>query len=207
MGAYDLNPFYEDIIEALTAQNFAVVDHFFEPEQIHALRDNLKRKQQLDSFQKAAIGQDGDKQIAANIRGDFILWLDADTTDAIEQSYFSQITQFIDYINRTCYLGIQDGEFHYACYPTGSFYQRHLDVFHHDSRRTLSIVLYLNEDDWHSQDGGQLALYLPSETGETTRLVEPKAGRMIIFDSKTIPHEVLCTKRPRYSITGWLRTR
>ncbi len=208
MGAFDLNPFYEKIIDDLAAQKYAIVDGFFEPSEIDALRLSLKNKQQQHLFKKAAIGQADTEHVDKKVRGDFILWLEENTNNPIEQHYFLKITQFIDYINQTCYLGIQDGEFHYACYPEGTSYQRHFDIFHHDSRRTLSMVLYLNEDDWSADYGGQLALYYPDENGnEIEKIVDPIAGRLMVFDSKTIAHEVKLTHRPRYSITGWLRTR
>lgn len=206
MAAYDLNPFYENIINDLLIQKYAIVDNFLEVTEVVALRNHLKS--QIELFHKAAIGQDSQKQINHGIRGDFILWLDNASPDVTEQMYLSKVTQFIDYINATCYLGIQDGEFHYACYPPETFYQRHLDVFHEDSRRTLSIVLYLNEDDWGSSDGGELALYSQSESADdVSLLIQPIAGRLVIFDSKEIPHAVQKTNRYRYSITGWLRTR
>jgi len=105
-------------------------------------------------------------------------------------------------------MGIEEKEFHYAIYPEGTYYQRHVDAFKNDDRRTLSMVFYLNDEDWKEEYGGQLALYLPKEDGtEETVNILPVAGRLAIFDSKIIPHEVLPVKQPRYSITGWLKTR
>ncbi|WP_323674059.1 2OG-Fe(II) oxygenase [Faecalibacter sp. LW9] len=70
------------------------------------------------------------------------------------------------------------------------------------------MVFYLNDEDLKDEFGGQLALYLPKEDAtEETLNVLLVAGRLAIFDSKTIPHEVLPVKQPRYSITGWLKTR
>ena len=62
-------------------------------------------------------------------------------------------------LNRELQLGLLDFECHFAVYPPGAFYRRHLDRFATDDRRTLSCVLYLN-DAWSAQDGGALRLHL-----------------------------------------------
>lgn len=208
MSDFELNPFYELIINDLVNRKYSVVDTFFSPEEIELLRANLKLKRELQSFKKAAIGNNDGQQIVEEIRGDSILWLDEEHPDEVEQMYFDRVNDFIQYMNRTCYLGLQGGEFHYACYPKGTFYKRHLDVFHTDTRRTLSMVLYLNDEDWTPAYGGQLALFLKNEQGiEYEEIVHALPGRLVIFDSKIIEHEVKLVNQPRYSITGWIKTR
>lgn len=208
MSDFELNPFYELIINDLVNRKYSVVDTFFSPKEIELLRANLKLKRELQSFKKAAIGNNDGQQIVEEIRGDSILWLDEEHPDEVEQMYFDRVNDFIQYMNRTCYLGLQGGEFHYACYPMGTFYKRHLDVFHTDTRRTLSMVLYLNDEDWTPAYGGQLALFLKNEQGvEYEEIVHALPGRLVIFDSKIIEHEVKLVNQPRYSITGWIKTR
>jgi SM-20-related protein len=69
----------------------------------------------------------------------------------------------------------------------------------------VSIILYLN-DSWKEADGGQLRLYLPQDDGtERVEDVLPIGGRLVVFLSAEVPHEVLPTHKPRLSITGWLR--
>jgi SM-20-related protein len=49
-------------------------------------------------------------------------------------------------------------------------------------------------------------MYFPQE--DETELIEdvlPVGGRLVVFLSGEIPHEVLPTKKERISITGWLR--
>jgi SM-20-related protein len=103
-------------------------------------------------------------------------------------------------------LGIREKEFHYAVYPEGTFYKRHLDTFQNDDRRKLSMVCYLNVEDWNPSFGGALALYQPTDEGEETKLIYPLQGRMVIFESQVLEHEVLPVFQPRFSITGWLKT-
>ena len=64
------------------------------------------------------------------------------------------------------------------------------------------------DEEWKDEFGGQLTLYLEDENKSEKELdILPLAGRLAVFDSKSIPHEVKTVNRPRYSITGWLKTR
>ena len=104
-------------------------------------------------------------------------------------------------------MGILHQEFHYALYPKGTYYKRHLDTFQNDDRRKLSFVCYLNEDGWLPENGGELALYLNENGQETEKIIYPFPGRVVIFESQIIEHEVRPVNKERLSITGWLKTR
>ncbi|WP_338156648.1 2OG-Fe(II) oxygenase [Robiginitalea aestuariiviva] len=97
-------------------------------------------------------------------------------------------------------------EFHYALYPEGSYYRRHLDVFQNDDRRRLSLICYLNEPDWTPADGGELVLYTQGEKGEKAVWVDPLPGQLVLMESHILEHEVKPTQRPRLSLTGWFKT-
>jgi SM-20-related protein len=108
-------------------------------------------------------------------------------------------------LNQRCFLGLRSFEGHFAKYPVGSFYKRHLDQFHAVPHRVVTVILYLNES-WTAEDEGALRMYFPLENG--TELIEdvlPLGGRLVVFLSGEIPHEVLPTKKERISITGWLK--
>jgi SM-20-related protein len=108
-------------------------------------------------------------------------------------------------LNRRCFLGLKSFEGHFARYPVGSFYKRHLDQFHAVPHRIVTVILYLN-DSWTEADGGQLRMYFPQEDGsERLEDVLPVGGRLVVFLSEEIPHEVMPTQKERISITGWLR--
>ncbi|HPF98349.1 MAG TPA: 2OG-Fe(II) oxygenase, partial [Mangrovimonas sp.] len=112
------------------------------------------------------------------------------------------------YLNKTCFLGILQKEFHYALYPKGTFYKRHLDTFQNDDRRKLSFVFYLNDETWKPENGGELVLYLQENTHEVPKMVYPMPGRVVIFESQELEHEVKpVLESQRLSITGWLKTR
>jgi SM-20-related protein len=204
---FELDPLFETIISDLTTQDYSVVDHFIDPKTVSLLRNSLLAHFEEDRFKKAAIGSKTNEVIAAAIRGDYILWIDEKVQTQVETLFFKRLNDLVAYLNRTCFLGILQTEFHYALYPTGTGYKRHLDSFQNDNKRKLSIAFYLNSEDWSQTDGGALALYLEGDQSEEqTILVNPIAGRMVIFESQKIPHEVLIAHRDRLSITGWLKT-
>ena len=201
------NELYEKIIDDLIHKKFSIVDNFFHAKEVKILRNSLLHKYEEDNFKKAAIGNRTNEVIAKSIRGDFILWMNEAEGIEAEKVFFQKISSLISYLNRTCFMGILTKEFHYALYPEGTFYRRHLDTFQNDGRRKLSIVCYLNEENWVPENGGELAIYLPKEDTEETVNIYPLPGRIVIFESQELEHEVKPVKVPRLSITGWLKTR
>ncbi|MDT0648678.1 2OG-Fe(II) oxygenase [Autumnicola edwardsiae] len=201
------NPLYEKIISDLLENQYSVIDSFFDEDEVEALRNSLINKYTEDNFKKAAIGNRTNEVIAKSVRGDFILWINEAEAGAAEKLFFNKINVLVDYLNKTCFLGILTKEFHYALYPEGTFYKRHLDTFQNDGRRKLSMVCYLNQEDWKPENGGELVIYKDKNGLETSESIFPFPGRMVIFESQVLEHEVRPVKQERLSITGWLKTR
>lgn len=198
------NPLFETIINDLLEQQYSIVNDFFSSEEVVILRNALLAKYEADKFKKSAIGNRVNEEIDKTIRGDFILWIDEKNASVAELVFFKKINELVAYLNKTCFLGILHKEFHYAVYPKGTFYKRHLDTFQNDDRRKLSIVCYLNEDTWLEENGGELCVYTEKETLN----ILPLPGRIVIFESQILEHEVKVVKASeRLSITGWLKTR
>lgn len=197
------NPLFETIIDDLLQQNYSVIDNFFTEDEVVLLRNSLLEKYQEDCFKKAAIGSKFDEQIVSAVRGDFVLWMEEEKASDTEQLFFNKINTMVNYLNKTCFLGILHKEFHYAVYPKGTYYKRHLDTFQNDDRRKLSLVCYLNDLDWKAENGGELMIY-----SNAPIVLHPLPGRVVIFESQILEHEVKpVLASERYSITGWLKTR
>lgn len=195
---------FEILIDGILDQGYGVVDNFLSAEEVIILAQRLHERRAEGSFRAAGIGN-GQVAVERQIRGDEILWLDEANATPEELAFLNRVGEFVQYVNRTCYLGLRDYEFHYALYPAGTFYKRHLDQFRTDSRRRLSVICYLNTN-WQESDGGQLALYLPQPDGsEQTLTVAPLGGRLVCFESGKLEHEVLPATRERLSVTGWLK--
>lgn len=201
------NLVYEKIITDLLEQQYSILEDFFSITEVEELRNSLMDKYEEDNFKKAAIGNRTNEVIAKSIRGDFILWLNEAQAVEAEKTFFRKINDFVEYLNKTCFLGILHKEFHYALYPEGTFYKRHLDTFQNDDRRKLSLVCYLNEQDWQPEYGGELVIYKEKDGREVPVTIYPFPGRVVIFESQMLEHEVKPVKIERLSITGWLKTR
>eukprot|EP00812_Abedinium_dasypus_P008929 NODE_2654_length_897_cov_324.009501.p1 GENE.NODE_2654_length_897_cov_324.009501~~NODE_2654_length_897_cov_324.009501.p1 ORF type:complete len:249 (-),score=72.94 NODE_2654_length_897_cov_324.009501:133-774(-) len=96
-----------------------------------------------------------------------------------------------------------------SCHPPGAKYQRHLDSYrlHQGSERVprkVTILLYCNVG-WTPATGCKLRTWAPFDDGKgPSRDFEPKAGRLIMFMSEEIWHEVLPANADRYAFTLWV---
>lgn len=204
---FNENPLYEKIISGLLEEQYYIAEDFFDMEEVRQMRTILLEKYEEDNFKKAAIGNKLNETIEKTVRGDFILWLNEKDAGVAEKIFFSKINSLVEYLNRTCFLGILQKEFHYAVYPKGTFYKRHLDTFQNDDRRRLSLVCYLNDENWKPENGGELVIYKNENGIEVPKSIYPLPGRVVIFESQILEHEVKPVNTTRLSITGWLKTR
>uniref|UniRef100_UPI0040481C25 2OG-Fe(II) oxygenase n=1 Tax=Algoriphagus sp. TaxID=1872435 RepID=UPI0040481C25 len=199
----------EDLLDHISQEiyhnSYVVVDDFVD----EGFRKALL-KEQIDllnqgQFTKAAIGKGDQRQVRTEIRSDEVLWMDSTALSPLQAIFWEKVAEVQQVLNRRCFLGLKSFEGHFARYPIGSFYKRHLDQFHAVPHRLVTLILYLNES-WTESDGGQLRMYFPQEDGsERVEDVLPLGGRLVVFLSEEIPHEVLPTRKERISITGWLR--
>lgn len=195
----------DHISQEIYSNSYVVVDNFVD----EAFRKALLKEQtdllNQGQFTKAAVGKGDQKQVRAEIRSDEVLWMDATSLSPLQAIFWEKVAEVQQVLNRRCFLGLKSFEGHFARYPIGSFYKRHLDQFHAVPHRIVTFILYLNES-WTEADGGQLRMYFPQEDGsERVEDVLPLGGRLVVFLSEEIPHEVLPTRKERISITGWLR--
>jgi SM-20-related protein len=154
------------------------------------------------ALRPARIGRGANERRAGDVRGDSIAWLESPASEA-EAELLARLDAFRADLNRELMAGLVDFEGHFARYPAGAAYSRHIDRLSGSDVRALSAVLYLN-DDWSDEDGGQLRLHL-RDGG--SRDISPLGGRMVVFRSEQFEHEVLPARRDRLSFTGWFRRR
>jgi SM-20-related protein len=140
------------------------------------------------------------------VRGDRIAWIEPQTAGPAVLDYLERLEGLREVLNREFFLGLFDFEGHLASYPAGSFYRRHLDQFRGVERRTLSCILYLNQD-WEPRDRGHLRIYTDPADPRAYEDIAPLGGTLVTFLSARFEHEVLPARRDRLSLTGWLRRR
>jgi SM-20-related protein len=187
---------------ALRVDGFSVRDQFLAPPQVRALRECAEARRGRGEFRAAQIGSERNTQRREEIRGDFTCWMASPLRPA-EQTLMDELEALRLDLNREAVLGLFELELHYAWYPPGAGYSRHIDQPQGRAHRKVSMVLYLNED-WAAGAGGELRIF---GMAGGPRDIQPLAGRMVCFLSAGREHAVLPTQRDRLSISGWFRTR
>lgn len=207
-----------EIIMDVASDGYSIVDDFLPPSLVAELCQEAQNLLKSGAMRLAGTGKGGKALLDGNLRGDLIHWLgdtDSCNPDNIPArlAYLQHMELLREEINQHFYLGLFDFECHFAIYPPGKYYRKHLDQFRPSAspssaspQRQISCILYLNKQ-WHREDGGQLKIYLEGENDTPYLEIEPIGGRLVTFLSSRFWHEVLPAKRERVSLTGWFRTR
>jgi SM-20-related protein len=196
----------QSIADAIAGPGWCVVKDFLPAAAVEALAEECLQFHRDGRLKRAGIGKTGELQVRDDIRGDHILWFnDAEATPA-QRIYLDALEELRQTMNRELALGLFEYEGHYALYPPGTFYQKHLDPFRGVEARTLTAVFYLNRG-WTAEDGGQLRFFLNGESDEEFVDIPPEAGTLACFLSSRFWHEVLPARRERMAVTGWFRRR
>jgi SM-20-related protein len=192
------------VIENIAQQGYAVIEQFMSHKEIASLAKQAKILHSTGNMHRAKTGIS--KVENSTLRGDFIHWIEADEASEAVMAYLNTMTDLQQAINQAFFLGLFELESHFAIYPPGAGYQKHLDQFIGKEERKISCILYLNEG-WHHEDGGQLRMYLDKKDERRFMDINPQAGTLVVFLSSDFLHEVLPATRERISLTGWFRTR
>jgi len=179
------------------AQDYIIIDNFLPVTLYSEIKSFFLTN--LNNFSRAGIGSLDKNFVEEGIRGDLTYWLDRERDTKIA-CFWELIDEMMYIYNRYCFLSLSGYEFHFANYPPGGHYEKHLDQFQNRNNRVISIIFYLNEN-WKEEDGGQLEIL---RDNHQSVLIEPLLGRCVMFKSAVVPHRVLESKKNRYSLTGWL---
>ena len=77
------------------------------------------------------------------------------------------------------------------------------------SDRVFTVIAYLNPD-WEASRGGRFRAYRPGVAADAASPsdfvdVDPILGRVVVFDARTLLHEVRPSFHDRYAVTAWTR--
>ena len=186
----------------LTQDGLSVRDQFLTLAQVRALTECARLRRARGEFDAARIGGGRSLQRREDIRGDSTCWIIRPLWPA-EQALLGELERLRLELNRESLLGLFELELHYAWYPPGAGYERHVDQPQGRMQRLVSLVLYLNED-WAPEAGGELRIF---DAADGYRDIAPLAGRLVCFLTPGREHAVLRTQRDRLSVSGWFRTR
>merc|ERR1719188_263248 len=162
-------------------------------------------------------------------RTDRICWLTYDALDREKQpglvTLMKKMISIPFELNKKCSLYLQaSGNFQLAVYSPKNFYKKHVDGGYEDlnNGRKITAIFYPNTR-WSDSDGGQIRLYkrqlnpfqiehlqkqgqeLPGKEAKdvVAEEIAPSGGRLLLFRSRDVPHEVIPTKTKRYAVTLW----
>jgi SM-20-related protein len=192
------------IADDLARDGISISKNALPAEQIADWRARALALQNHGELKAAEIGRAQSQELAPHVRGDTIAWLEVNSIDIVEQSALNFLDKLKVTLNENLYLNLDHVEAHFALYPPGGHYRKHLDRHRDTDARVISIVLYLNET-WQSEWGGQLKIYDGQDN--LVQSVEPCGGTLVLFRSEQFPHEVVPATKNRLSLTGWFRRR
>ena len=131
------------------------------------------------------------------IRGDRTAWeADAPGTMVGLRQLFETVR---GELNAEAWLGLAAFTIQLAIFDAqGAGYAPHRDALAGDPARRATAILYLNPD-WQPAHGGCLRVHPPSGT----RDIAPLGGRMVVFLSGSLLHEVLPSYHDRHAATAW----
>jgi SM-20-related protein len=192
-----MNAIFENAIEGMICNGFSITDDFINAQNVADLNIELDLRKALGNLKIADIGNK-EALLDGSQRGDSTNWIEKEDITCAGD-FLKIIENFRRYFNETCFLGLTKADIHFAEFPKGASYKKHLDAFTFQNKRKISIITYLNNE-WTNLNGGELVIHKQRLATKIT----PLAGRMVCFESAKTLHEVLPSNRARRSITGWL---
>lgn len=192
------------MFDDLAQKNWARSEDIFPKSFCLALAKECQILHNEGAFKKASIGHGVSKSLRSEIRGDSTLWIEKETASSLQTDLLGQLNVLMQELNQNFFLGLKRFETHFAFYPPGTGYDKHIDNHRGSGARRITFILYLN-DNWQKGDGGELSFYHPENEDSLITQIEPKLGTFVLFCSDLFPHQVEKSFQPRMSITGWIR--
>jgi SM-20-related protein len=219
----------DDEVHLLGETSFFVRDGFVDDALVREARGDIDQLAETERLRPAGFSRGVNFRIEDQVRGDLITWLDPDQIDPDQldpdqldpdqldpdqlgaddaspglAKVHARFEALRAELNEAAYLGLDYFEVQIAQYPgAGAGYDRHVDAFPGSANRRVTAILYLNQG-WTPEQGGVLRAWMPD--GEVIE-VEPVAGRLVVFMSDKVPHQVMPTFAPRCAVTAWYRHR
>ena len=191
----------EAIGRRILEQGIAVCDDVLSTSVLAGLREDALRELKEGNYRPARVGKGIRRERIVEVRTDRIRWLERATATDAQLAYWAMVDELRRGLSSFFRVHMERTEAHFAVYPEGAFYARHFDQFRGVGNRILSVILYLNPE-WVPGHGGELRVHPPEGVPVD---YAPLHGRLIVFRSDEVDHEVLVSHRQRVSLTGWMR--
>jgi len=205
-----LNFFSVNDLEQLNQEGYLIKDRFLgDHESVVDVNKEAVDLFDKGSFRQSKMSHGKEAWTDNKVRGDSILWLNNRSDYRQHYPFLYNLLCRMDTLrlelNKACDLRSEHTQTHLAVYPGGgSRYFRHLDASSSGSKRRLTMLYYMNYE-WKPIDGGQLRMYLPKADHHVAiKDVDPIGDRLLLFQSRTVEHEVLPAFSNRFAMSMWL---
>lgn len=185
-------------LEALSERGWLEIPDYFDSIDTLHLYEWARSLSEKERMRPATIRSN--KIVNENVRSDSIFWIDDWQANEALASYRDEILAIGRYLSQELRVPLKSFEGHFSHYGAGDFYLKHLDQHLGQRHRQITLVSYLNDC-----DGGELVVYKNRSKNEVDETVYPKAGKLVLFLSAFIFHEVKPSKSDRFGLTGWYR--
>lgn len=185
-------------LDRLIERGWLEIPDYFDESATRVLLEEARRLERKELFRPAGIRSN--KVVNENVRSDSIFWIDDWNLNAALSGVKSEIVNLGALLSQELRVSLKCFEGHFSHYGAGDFYLKHLDQHKEQRRRQITLVSYLNDC-----DGGELVIFDKDDRNHIERVVYPKAGKLVLFLSAFIFHEVKASKSDRYGLTGWYR--
>ena len=169
-------------------------DGFASSEEVAGWSPSMRAHDQ--AFTEAGTG--ADRGSDSRVRTDRTAW----EADLQLDGMRDRFTELRAELNEAAWMGLALFSIQLAVYAEGGHYAAHRDALRGDPARRVTAILYLNSD-WMPSDGGCLRVHTP----HGHRDIEPRGGRLVLFRSDRLLHEVLPGHAIRQAATAWFRGR
>ena len=184
--------------ETLVDRGWIEVPEYFNSNIVAGLLAQSKELAQEGHFRPAGISST--KTVNSKIRSDFIHWVEDWQASPAIDAYRQEILSIGAQLSQELRVSLKTFEGHLSHYGPGNFYLKHIDQHREQRHRQVTLVTYLNDC-----EGGELGIFSREDRNRLESLVRPESGKLVLFLSGFIFHEVRETKSERYGLTGWFR--
>ncbi|GLI61955.1 hypothetical protein VaNZ11_004518, partial [Volvox africanus] len=219
-----VNEILQKVADTLDAYGYAVLDNYISDAVIKGSRAELRVMEPHYSPGMIWVGKEAEAgaQISvSSVRGDIVLWLDDQALNATafvkdgvrRECSFLQLQQMLADVDELVFEGLRPrlsylaglhrrSDAMMAVYPgKGTRFAKHVDNTTMDGRR-LTVLTYLNPG-WLEKQGGALRLFPIRKGAAPVVDILPVSGRVALFLSAEVAHEVMPAYAPRHAVTLW----
>ena len=86
-----MNSTYEQIADDIAEHGYSVVEQFLEGKEVNAILSIKEFQDWLEHFKKAGIGKDKNHHINESIRGDYIKWIENNSSPKAINAYLLKL--------------------------------------------------------------------------------------------------------------------